>query len=86
MRTPGQVLGCLLHYKRENVNIGIKYYVDWKSSPIYDTLKQNDISMGHWLLGLYHSSWEDFPDTGWSTGAYILFRQGRVVDYSSFVP
>ena len=32
------------------------------------------------------SSWQDFPDTGRSTGAYIIFYQGGPIDHSTHVP
>ena len=35
---------------------------------------------------LSDSIWQYFPDTGRSTGAYIVLYQGGPVDYSSHVP
>ena len=35
---------------------------------------------------MHDSSWQDCPDTGRSTGAYVLFSQGGAVDYNTFVP
>ena len=32
------------------------------------------------------SSWQDFPDTGRSTGAYIIFYQGGTIDHGTHVP
>ena len=32
------------------------------------------------------SSWKDFPDTGRSTGAYIIFYQGVPIDHGTHVP
>ena len=32
------------------------------------------------------SSWQDVPDTGRSTGAYILFYQGGPIDHITHVP
>ena len=32
------------------------------------------------------SSWQDCPDTGRSTGAYIIFYQGGPIDHSTHVP
>ena len=32
------------------------------------------------------SSWQDFPDTGRSTGAYIIFYQGGPIDHGTHVP
>ena len=33
-----------------------------------------------------YSSWQDFPDTGRSTGAYIIFYQGGTIYYGTNVP
>ena len=32
------------------------------------------------------SSWKYFPDTGISTGAYIIFYQGGPIDHGTHVP
>ena len=32
------------------------------------------------------SSWKDFPDTGRSTGEYIIFYQGGPIDHGTHVP
>ena len=32
------------------------------------------------------SSWQDFPDTGRSTGAYIILYQGGPIDHVTHVP
>ena len=32
------------------------------------------------------SSWQDCPDTGRSTGAYIIFYQGGTIDHGTHVP
>ena len=32
------------------------------------------------------SSWQDCPDTGRSTGAYIIYYQGGPIDHSTNVP
>ena len=37
-------------------------------------------------MAFYHSSWQDCPDTGRSTGAYIIFYQGGPIDYGTHVP
>ena len=31
-------------------------------------------------------SWQDFPDTGKSTGAYIILYQGVPIDHGTHVP
>jgi hypothetical protein len=38
------------------------------------------------LIAYSDSSWQDCPDTGRSTGGYLIFMQGGVVDATSCVP
>ena len=38
------------------------------------------------LMLFTDSSWQDCPDTGRSTGAYILSHQGGIIDAGSFFP
>ena len=33
-----------------------------------------------------YSIWQDYPDTGRSTGAYIVFYQGVPIDHFTHVP
>ena len=37
-------------------------------------------------MGFSDSSWKDCPDTGRSTGAYIIFYQGGTIDHGTHVP
>ena len=37
-------------------------------------------------MPFYDSIWQDCPDTGRSTGAYIIFYQGGTIDYVIHVP
>ena len=37
-------------------------------------------------MALPDSSWKDFPDTGWSTGVYIIFHQGCQIDDGTHIP
>ena len=36
-------------------------------------------------MAFYYSSWKYFPDTGRSTGAYIIFYQGGRIDHRTHV-
>ena len=36
-------------------------------------------------MAFYDSSWQDCPDTGRSTGAYIIFYQGGPIDHGTHV-
>ena len=37
-------------------------------------------------MAFYDFSWQDCPDTGISTGAYIIFYQGGPIDHGTHVP
>ena len=37
-------------------------------------------------MAFSNSSWQDFPDTRRSTGAYIIFYQGGPIDHGTHVP
>ena len=38
------------------------------------------------MIAFSDSSWQDCPDNGRSTGAYIIFYQGGPIDHSTHVP
>ena len=56
--------------------MGLKYYAYMKDSPVTDLLRQAIIKTDNHLMAFSDSSWRYFPDTGRSTGAYIIFYQG----------
>ena len=37
-------------------------------------------------MAIVDSSWQDYPDTGGSTGAYIILYQGGPIDHGTHVP
>ena len=37
-------------------------------------------------MHFYNYSWQDFPGTGISKGAYIIFYQGVPIDHGAHVP
>ena len=76
----------LLRYIRHNKNLGLKYYADMKDAPLSDLLRQDSIRTDNQLMDLSDFSWQDFPDTGISTGAYIIFYQGVPIDHGTHVP
>ena len=59
----------------------MKYYADINDAPVSDLLKQDSIKTENHLMDFYDSSWQDFLDTGRSTGAYTIFYQGGPVDH-----
>ena len=87
---PGKVhfelLVHLLRYIRYNKNLGLKYYADMNDAPVTDLLRQASIKIENNLMTFSNSSWQDFPDTARSTGAYILFYQCGLLDHGTHVP
>ena len=66
--------------------MGLKYYADLNDAPVTDILRQANIKTKNHLMAFSESIWQDFPDTGRSTGAYIIFYQGGPIDHSTHVP
>ena len=87
---PGKVhfegLIHLLKYIRNNKTLGLKYYADLNDATVTDLLGQASINTKNHLMGFSDSSWQDCPDTGRSTGAYITFYQGGPIDHGTHVP
>ena len=78
----------MLHHLRCNhLRFGVTYYADVERSPIYHLIKNETEADPDCPLALFtDSSWQDCPDTGRSTGCYILYHQGGIIDCGSFVP
>ena len=57
-----------------------------KDAPLSDLLRQDSIRTDNQLMDLSDFSWQDFPDTGRSTGSYIIFYQGGPIDNDTHVP
>ena len=76
----------ILRYIRENETFGLNYYDDMKHEPLSDLLRQASINTENPLMYLYDYSWKDFPETGRSTEAYIIFYQGGPIDHDTHVP
>ena len=75
-----------LIYIRDNNTLGLKYYADLNDAPVTDLLRQANIKTKNNLMAFSDSSWKDCPDTGRSTGAYIIFYQGVPIDHGTHVP
>ena len=76
----------LLRYIRDNKTLGLKYYADLNDSPVADLLRQSNIKTKNHLMDFSDASWQDCPDTGRITGAYIIFYQGGPIDHVTHVP
>ena len=55
-------------------------------APVTDLSRQANIKTKNHLMAFSGYSWQDFPDTGRSTGAYIIFYQGGPIDHSTHFP
>ena len=75
----------LLRYIRDNKTLGLKYYADMNDASVTDLLRQDSIKTENHLMAFYDSSWQYFPYTGRSTGAYITFYQGGPIDHGTHV-
>ena len=64
-----EVLVNLLRYIRDNNTLGLKYYADMNYAPLYELLRQASIKTNNHLVAFSDPSWQDFTDTGRSTGA-----------------
>ena len=76
----------ILRYIRDNKTLGLKYYADMNEVPVSDMLRQAIIKTENHLMAFSDSSWQDFLDTGKSTGAYNIFHQGGIIDHVTHVP
>ena len=75
----------LLRYIRGNKTLGLKYYADMNDSPVTNLLRQDSIKTKNHLIAFSDSSWQDFPDTIRSTGAYIIFYKGGRIEHGTHV-
>ena len=66
--------------------MGFQYYADMNDAPVTDLFRQASIKTENHLIYFSDSSWQDYPDTGRSTGAYIIFYQYGSIDHGTHVP
>ena len=87
---PGKVqfkgLVHVLRYVLDNKNLGLKYFARIYDAHLSDLFIQYIIKTEKQLMVLYDSIWQYFPDTGRSTGEYILSYQGGTIDHCTHVP
>ena len=76
----------LFSYISYNKTLGSNHYADINDAPVSDLLRQASINTENQLMVLSDSSWQDFPDTGRSTGLYIIVYQGGPIDHGTHVP
>ena len=76
----------LLRYFSQHTQYGLTFYSNIEDAPIYKMLRENKITPSRKLFTFTDSSWDDDFNTSRSTGGYIIFYQGGVVDHSSNMP
>ena len=86
---PGKVhfegLVHILSYIRYNKALGLKYYSDMNDANLSDLLRQASIETENQLMHFSDSIWQDCPDTGRSTGAFIIFYQGVPIYHGTHI-
>ena len=60
-------------YIRDNKTLVLKYYADLNDAPVTHLMRKASIKTDNHLMDFSDSIWQDFPDTGRSIGAYIIF-------------
>ena len=90
-KKPGEVhmqaLIHLLRYLRDNSYLGVKFYCNITQSPVYNILlTTKNFDTSQLMFVFCDSSWNDDVDTGRSTGCYLIYYMGGVVDHSSNMP
>ena len=76
----------LLTYIRKNRTLGLKFYAHMNYATLSDLLIQASIETDNKLMALYASIWKDCSHTGRSTGEYIIFFQGGIIDHGTNIP
>jgi hypothetical protein len=85
-----EALKHLLHHIRcHRFDFGLRYYPTAEESPLYRhfaTLQtMGDLGDSPLLLAT-DASWQDCPDTSRSTGCFLTFFNGGLIDGASFLP
>jgi hypothetical protein len=90
MRKPGKMhyegLIHLLRYLRDNNNYGVRFFSDYLTSPLFKHLTSHNMPTDQHLVVMSDSSWNDDVDSGRSTGCFLIFYMGKVIDHSSNMP
>ena len=76
----------MLIYIRDNKTLRLEFYDDMKDAPLSDLLIQASINNENQLMVFSDSSWKYLPDTGRSTGVYMIFYQVGTIYHGAHVP
>ena len=90
MRLPGRkhfvAIVHTLHHIRCHHLFGLTFYSNVMDAPVSRLLFEHGADPLAPLIAFTDSSFNDCPDSGRSTGGYVLFYQGGVVDSASAMP
>ena len=76
-----------MYLRCHHTSFGLKYYSDEKESPIYKRIQEFTSADLDCPLKLFtDSSWQDCPDDGRSTGCFLLYFKGGIINAASFIP
>jgi hypothetical protein len=76
----------VLRYLQDHANFGICYYSDTEHSPVQWMLVKLKMDTSHLFFGFSVTLWNDDVDTSKSTGCFLIFYMGGLVDQSSNLP
>ena len=65
--------------------MGLEYHADMKDAPLSNLLIKASIITENQLMVFSDSIWKYCPDTGRSTGAYMIFYHGGTIDHGTHV-
>ena len=63
----------------DNKTLGLRYSANIDDAPVSDLMRQANTKTDNLLMDYSDYSWQDFLDTGWSTGAYIILYHVRPI-------
>ena len=72
-------------YLRKYGDYGLLYPHKHEDTDVYKILQDHKISPTK-LVGFSDSSWQDCPDTGRSTGGYLIYYYGNLIDAHTSMP
>jgi hypothetical protein len=76
----------LLRYLRDHTYFGVTFYSDIERASVTKMLDSQKVALGKLFYTFSDSSWNDDVDTGRSTGCFLIFYMGGVVDHNSNLP
>ena len=83
------IIHLLLYIRVHRLEIGLRFYSSNEKPAIQQLLTKTNPDFkfeDHPIILFSDSSWQDCPDTSRSTGCYLVYIYGSLVDGASFVP